>query len=87
MTISESKEKRKILVDDLTEVPKVSTSGPFNHSVFYWLTSLFLHGYKKNLSLQDLYPLSSSLKSEKLGLGLEDAWDRGTSSYAWLILW
>ncbi|KAL2851369.1 P-loop containing nucleoside triphosphate hydrolase protein [Aspergillus pseudodeflectus] len=76
MTISESKEKRKILVDDLKEVPKVSTSGPFNHSVFYWLTSLFLHGYKKHLSLQDLYPLSSSLKSEKLGLGLQDAWDR-----------
>ncbi|KAL3483855.1 P-loop containing nucleoside triphosphate hydrolase protein [Aspergillus germanicus] len=76
MTILESKEKRKILVYDLKEIPKVSTSGPFNHSVFYWLSSLFLHGYKRNLSLQDLYPLSSSLKSEKLGVNLETAWDR-----------
>ncbi|KAJ0414514.1 P-loop containing nucleoside triphosphate hydrolase protein [Aspergillus carlsbadensis] len=76
MTILESKEKRKILVYDLKEIPKVSTSGPFNHSVFYWLTSLFLHGYKKTLSLHDLYPLSASLKSEQLGVNLQAAWAR-----------
>ncbi|KAL2858516.1 hypothetical protein BJY01DRAFT_530 [Aspergillus pseudoustus] len=76
MTILESKEKRKILLYDAKEVAKVSTSGPFNHSVFYWLTSLFLQGYKKTLSLQDLFPLSSNLKSEKLEVNLRTAWDR-----------
>ncbi|KAL2817570.1 P-loop containing nucleoside triphosphate hydrolase protein [Aspergillus granulosus] len=90
MTILESKEKRKILVYDLKEVAKVSTSGPFNHSVFYWLTSLFLHGYKRTLCLQDLYPLSSSLKSERLEVNLQTAWDRVPDKqrpHALLLAW
>jgi hypothetical protein len=78
LLVVESIEKRKLLMLDAKGVARVSTSGPFNHSVFYWLTSLFLNGYTNTLSLDDLFPLSSDLKSENLVVNLEAAWDRGT---------
>ncbi|KAL4880341.1 P-loop containing nucleoside triphosphate hydrolase protein [Aspergillus karnatakaensis] len=76
--VIESTEKRKLLLADEKTVARVSTSGPLNHSVFYWLTSLFLSGYKHTLSLQDLFPLSSELKTENLAVGLEKAWGNGS---------
>jgi hypothetical protein len=42
------------------------TSGIFSLGVFFWLNSLFLVGYKKILSIKDLYPLDTSLNSKSL---------------------
>ncbi|KAL2817069.1 hypothetical protein BDW59DRAFT_175603 [Aspergillus cavernicola] len=75
MLVLESVEKRKILAFDVKNVSKDSTSGPFSHSIFYWLSSLFLNGYRKTLSLDDLYPLSKDLRSKNLAINLQVAWD------------
>ncbi|KAK0370729.1 ABC transporter [Colletotrichum limetticola] len=52
------------------------TSGTFNRSVFFWLTSLFINGYRNILQLDDLYPLDPKLASEPLYRKLAGAWDQ-----------
>lgn len=42
------------------------TSGIFSLGVFFWLNKIFLDGYKKVLTIKDLYPLDSSLSAELL---------------------
>lgn len=42
------------------------TSGIFSLGVFFWLNNIFLDGYKKILTIKDLYPLDSSLDGKLL---------------------
>ncbi|KAK4247490.1 P-loop containing nucleoside triphosphate hydrolase protein [Corynascus novoguineensis] len=42
------------------------TSGIFSLGVFFWLNRMFLTGYKKILTLEDLYPLDSSFDAKSL---------------------
>ncbi|OHE98019.1 ABC transporter [Colletotrichum orchidophilum] len=76
MIILESTEKRQILVPQHKGYSKEVTSGTFNRSVFFWLTSLFINGYRNILRLDDLYPLDPKLASEPLFRKLTDAWDQ-----------
>ncbi|KAL0941776.1 ABC multidrug transporter [Colletotrichum truncatum] len=76
MIIFESAEKRRILVPQHKGYSKEVTSGTFNRSVFFWLTSLFIDGYKNILKLDDLYPLDPKLASEPLYRKLADAWSQ-----------
>ncbi|KAF4929096.1 ABC transporter atnG [Colletotrichum viniferum] len=76
MILLESTEKRRILVPQHKGYSKEVTSGTFNRSVFFWLTSLFINGYRNILKLEDLYPLDPKLASEPLYKRLADAWDQ-----------
>ncbi|EQB44229.1 ABC transporter [Colletotrichum gloeosporioides Cg-14] len=76
MILLESTEKRRILVPQHKGYSKEVTSGTFNRSVFFWLTSLFTNGYRNILKLEDLYPLDPKLASEPLYKKLADAWDQ-----------
>lgn len=51
--------------DDKEHSPE-ETSGIFSLGVFFWLNKLFLDGYRKVLTLEDLYPLDNGLKGEAL---------------------
>ncbi|KAI8283986.1 ABC transporter atnG [Colletotrichum sp. SAR 10_98] len=73
MILLESTEKRRILVPQHKGYSKEVTSGTFNRSVFFWLTSLFINGYRNILKLEDLYPLDPKLASEPLYRKLADA--------------
>ncbi|KAI8221422.1 ABC transporter atnG [Colletotrichum sp. SAR 10_99] len=73
MILLESTEKRRILVPQHKGYSKEVTSGTFNRSVFFWLTSLFIDGYRNILKLEDLYPLDPKLASEPLYKKLADA--------------
>lgn len=42
------------------------TSGLFSNGVFFWLNKIFLLGYRKVLSVEDLYPLDQALDSKTL---------------------
>lgn len=77
MILLESTEKRRILVPQHKGYSKEVTSGTFNRSVFFWLTSLFVNGYRNILRLDDLYPLDPKLASGPLYNKLADAWDKG----------
>ncbi|KAF4311832.1 Metal resistance protein YCF1-like protein 2 [Botryosphaeria dothidea] len=76
MLVLESVEKRRILLPAHKDRSRDATSGPINRSVFFWLTSLFLHGYRNILGLHDLYPMDKKLKSERLYKSFEEAWQR-----------
>jgi hypothetical protein len=42
------------------------TSGIFSLSVYFWLNKMFRLGYGKLLTIEDLYPLDSALKTKSL---------------------
>jgi len=77
MIVLESTEKRGILIQPYRNVSRETTSGIVNRSLFFWLTSLFITGYRGILSLKDLYPLDSQLRSQQLHEALQRAWERG----------
>lgn len=52
--------------DDEKEHSPEETSGIFSLGVFFWLNRIFLEGYRKVLTIRDLYPLDSALDGEVL---------------------
>jgi ATP-binding cassette, subfamily C (CFTR/MRP), member 1 len=77
MLLLETVGKRRILLPHHNNYTKEATSSPLSRTVFFWLTSLFLKGYKQILKLEDLYPLDTDLKSETLHKALADGWEKG----------
>ena len=63
----ESKQKTRWLTSwDVKEHSPEETAGVFGLGAFFWLNRLFLAGYKKVLTMDDLFPLDHSMISEKL---------------------
>ena len=57
----EAQRKSRWVIWDEKEHSPEETSGIFSIGVFFWLNKIFLEGYKKILTLKDLYPLDSAL--------------------------
>lgn len=62
----EARRKSRWVSWDEKEHSPEETSGIFSLGVFFWLNHIFLEGYRKVLTIKDLYPLDSSLNSELL---------------------
>lgn len=62
----EARRKSRWVSWDEKEHSPEETSGIFSLGVFFWLNNIFLEGYRKVLTIKDLYPLDSSLNSELL---------------------
>jgi ABC-type multidrug transport system fused ATPase/permease subunit len=62
----EAKRKSRWVSWDEEEHSPEETSGIFSLGVFFWLNKIFLEGYKKVLTIKDLYPLDSSLNGQSL---------------------
>ena len=62
----EAQHKSKWVRWDEKEHSPEETSGIFSLGVFLWLNKMFVRGYRKVLTLQDLYPLDSSLNAKLL---------------------
>ncbi|KFZ09212.1 hypothetical protein V502_08876 [Pseudogymnoascus sp. VKM F-4520 (FW-2644)] len=71
----EGKNKRAFFSNADSERPHQETSGILNRSVFWWLNSLFLTGYKKVLVLEDLCHLDEEIASEKPITNFERRWE------------
>lgn len=50
------------------------TAGLFSRTMLFWLNPLFLRGYRKKLSVEDLYCIDDDLASHKVTEALDDAW-------------
>ncbi|GKZ18500.1 hypothetical protein AbraIFM66951_003380 [Aspergillus brasiliensis] len=61
MIILESRQKIRWLAKDAKECGPEETSGLYSLSTFTWLNQLFWAGYKKVLSLDDLFPLDKDM--------------------------
>lgn len=77
MILLESTEKRTILKLQYKQYPLEATSGVFSRSIFWWLSSLFIQGYRNVLFLGDLFQLDRELYSESLYERLQFAWANG----------
>jgi ATP-binding cassette subfamily C (CFTR/MRP) protein 1 len=72
--ILEAVEKRNILDPKFRDAPPEAIAGIYNRSVFWWLNSLFRRGFRKILTLDDLYTLDKHLRSTYLQNLLGSAW-------------
>ncbi|PQE15658.1 ABC multidrug transporter protein [Rutstroemia sp. NJR-2017a BBW] len=62
----EAQQKSRWVGWDEKEHSPEETSGIFSLGVFFWLNKIFISGYRKVLTLDDLYPLDSSFNAELL---------------------
>lgn len=62
----EAQQKSRWVNWDEKEHSPEETSGIFSLGVFFWLNRMFMDGYKKILTIDDLYPLDNSVKCESL---------------------
>ncbi|GLB10798.1 hypothetical protein AtubIFM57258_007210 [Aspergillus tubingensis] len=76
----EAQNKRSYLKEPLLAIPPESTSGLLARTVFWWLNRLFVIGFRKLLTLEDLFPTDSDLKSEGLRRKIGKAWKKYQSS-------
>ncbi|KAH8596005.1 P-loop containing nucleoside triphosphate hydrolase protein [Bisporella sp. PMI_857] len=60
--------------------PPQEISGIFNRSTFWWLNSLFLQGYRKVLTLNDLFHMDSELSSDTTLTRFKRTWTMSNAS-------
>ena len=76
----EVKEKRDYLIaEDRLRGPE-ELSGVLSQGVYYWLNQLIEQGYRKVLSLEDLYPLDDQMSAQSLQIKFSKKWDNCKSS-------
>ena len=75
MLCFEVKEKRHYLTgEDKSRGPE-ELSSILSRGVYYWLNQLISQGYRKVLSLEDLYPLDDQLLAKSLQARFSEQWD------------
>ncbi|KAK2036799.1 ABC transporter [Colletotrichum somersetense] len=68
LILVESWQKDPWLLWDRKQYSPEETTGFYGLATFFWLNPLFLHGYKKILTIPDLFALDQNLSSEFLQL-------------------
>lgn len=76
LLVLEAKEKRRYLNNTDRKRSPEETSSVFSQSVFWWLNTLFLTGFRGVLSLDDLYPIDEEMSSEHLAESFARTWAR-----------
>ena len=74
--IIEAREKRSILLSPYSDQPSEVTSGFYAGSLFWWLSPIFLLGYKSVLRDVDLFRTDNSLTSDSLRHRFQAQWLR-----------
>jgi ATP-binding cassette subfamily C (CFTR/MRP) protein 1 len=76
LLILESIEKKSFLKSPYRNYPPEVLGGIFNRSVFWWLNSLFLNGYRRVLNLDDLFETDEEPSSRKLQQRMRSTWEQ-----------
>ena len=72
----ESKSKRSHLKSPYNSYSPETTSGVFSRSFFWWLNPLVLTGFRKILTLDDLFTSDPELLSEPLLRQMQQSWQK-----------
>jgi ATP-binding cassette, subfamily C (CFTR/MRP), member 1 len=80
LLLLESKNKRKCLKPPYNSYPPEAISGVFNRSFFWWLNPTLANGFRKLLTLDDLFKTDKKLISRHLQEGARHSWDKCESS-------
>lgn len=68
--------KRRVLRPEWQRQSPEATSGLWGKLFFWWLNPLFLRGFARSLSMEDMLPLDKHLTSDYLYHTLHKAWSR-----------
>ena len=74
MMLLEAKEKRDLLLPKYQSLSSEVVSGIYNAWFFWWLNPLFLRGYKKALTIDQLFRVDEKLAPNDEGRGLLAEW-------------
>ncbi|PYI31455.1 putative multidrug resistance protein [Aspergillus indologenus CBS 114.80] len=87
LLILENVDKRAWLHDAFrNEYPPEYTSGIINRSFFWWLSPLFVRGYRSNLSLDDLDLVDQELAARPLHDRMQTAWAKYRSQHCFSLV-
>jgi ABC-type multidrug transport system fused ATPase/permease subunit len=73
--VLEAQNKRSSLKRPYRNYAREALSGIFNRTVFWWVNPLFVGGFSKVLTLDDLGSIDESLSSEPLRDRIQSTWD------------
>jgi ATP-binding cassette, subfamily C (CFTR/MRP), member 1 len=76
LLLLETRNKRSYLRNPYRNYSPEATSGLINRGLFWWLNPLITSGFRKILSLDDLYVVDPELLSEPLQKRMVDAWNK-----------
>ena len=72
----ESTSKRAYLKTPYRSYPPEATSGIFSRSFFWWINPILAKGFRKLITLDDLFTIDASLKSEVLLDNIQISWGK-----------
>ncbi|PVH80975.1 putative multidrug resistance protein [Cadophora sp. DSE1049] len=75
MLFLEARQKGPYLLQPYKDYPPEATSGFWNLTFVWWLNRLFITGFQKLMTTQDLFDIDRNLTSEVVGHRLKNAWD------------
>ena len=75
MLFLEARQKGPYLLKPYKDYPPEATSGFWNLTFVWWLNRLFIIGFQKLMTTQDLFDIDRNLTSEVVGDRLKNAWD------------
>ena len=76
LLILESRSKRRYLRAPYNAYSPETTGGIFNRSVFWWINPILATGFRRLLTLDDLFQTDASLLTEPLRNRMQKCWDR-----------
>jgi ATP-binding cassette subfamily C (CFTR/MRP) protein 1 len=76
LLLLESRSKRIYLRPPYSTYSPEETSGIFNISFFWWLSPILASGFRKLLTLDDLFTTDNALLSEPLGEQMQQSWNK-----------
>lgn len=76
LLLLENRSKRSYLKSPYNVYPPEATSGIVNRSFFWWITPVFATGFRKLLTLNDLFTTDPGLLSEPLLTQMEISWKK-----------
>ena len=76
LLLVESRSKQKHLKAPYNRYPPEATSGFFSRIFFWWINPILVTGFRKLITLDDLFAVDSSLMSEVLVLEIQSSWSK-----------
>ncbi len=77
LLLLESQQKWKHATIPPEEIPPERRQGIFGRTFFWWLNPLFIKGYTRDLTMDDLFAIDDDIKGEKLYDRLIKHWNKG----------
>ncbi|TVY29246.1 ABC transporter [Lachnellula hyalina] len=87
LLLLESKNKRKCLNPPYNSYPPEAISGVFNRSFFWWLNPTLADGFRKLLTVDDLFKTDNNLLSRPLQERARNYWDKYRTSTRLALLY